>query len=126
MTAERRGDTACVSVIDNGTGIPASMRPRLFQMFTQLDHSQERAQGGLGIGLSMVKRLVELHDGTVEISSEGIGRAPCHGLAAVACGQDARAPAVRTWLPPARWRDAARAGSWCVTTYDAADSLATC
>jgi len=47
------------------------MLPRIFEMFTQVDHSLERAQGGLGIGLTLVKRLVELHGGSIEAHSEG-------------------------------------------------------
>lgn len=63
-----------LSVTDNGLGIPAEAIPRLFQMFSQFDHNIERAQGGLGIGLSLVRRLVDLHGGTVTAHSEGVGR----------------------------------------------------
>jgi CheY-like chemotaxis protein len=62
-----------VSVEDNGVGIPAYMLPRIFEMFTQVDRSLERAQGGLGIGLNIVKRLVEMHGGTIEARSDGHG-----------------------------------------------------
>ena len=62
-----------MSVVDNGMGIPAHMLPRVFEMFTQVDHSLERSQGGLGIGLSLVQRLVELHGGSVEARSDGHG-----------------------------------------------------
>jgi signal transduction histidine kinase/ActR/RegA family two-component response regulator len=65
---------ACVSVRDNGTGIPAEMLSRVFDLFTQVDRTLGRAQGGLGIGLALVKSLVELHGGRVEVSSEGPGR----------------------------------------------------
>ena len=74
ISAEREGSQVAVTVADNGSGIPLGARARLFDMFTQLDRSAERTQGGLGIGLSMVKRLVEMHEGTVEILSEGIGQ----------------------------------------------------
>ena len=60
-----------VWVRDNGVGIPTEMLPRIFEMFTQVDHSLERAQGGLGIGLTLVKRLVEMHGGSIEAHSEG-------------------------------------------------------
>src|SRR6185437_3137831 len=68
-----QGSDAVVSVRDTGVGIPAPMLPKVFEMFTQVDRSLERSQGGLGIGLSLVKRLVEMHGGSVEASSEGHG-----------------------------------------------------
>jgi CheY-like chemotaxis protein len=58
-------------VRDTGVGIPAHMLPRVFDMFTQVDRSLDRSQGGLGIGLSLVKSLVEMHGGVVEAHSEG-------------------------------------------------------
>ena len=61
-------------VRDTGVGIPPDMLPRVFDMFTQLDRTLERSQGGLGIGLTLVKRLVEMHDGTVTAHSQGHGR----------------------------------------------------
>ncbi|MFO0889396.1 MAG: PAS domain-containing protein [Isosphaeraceae bacterium] len=73
LAAERRGDDAVIHVRDTGVGIPPEMLSQVFQMFTQVDRSLERSQGGLGIGLSIVKRLVEMHGGTVEARSEGQG-----------------------------------------------------
>ncbi len=73
LLAERSGARVIVKVLDNGVGIPAPMLPRIFEMFTQVDRSLERSQGGLGIGLSLVKGLVERHGGTVEARSEGHG-----------------------------------------------------
>jgi signal transduction histidine kinase len=64
-------DTVSVSVRDTGMGIPPEMLSRVFDMFTQLDHSIERTQGGLGIGLTLVKRLVEMHGGTIAAHSDG-------------------------------------------------------
>ncbi len=74
LTAERQGAEIVVTVRDTGVGIPAEMLPRVFEMFTQGERSPGRSQSGLGIGLTLVQRLVELHGGTVEARSEGPGR----------------------------------------------------
>ena len=74
LTAERQGGEIVVAVRDSGIGIPAEMLPRIFEPFTQVDHSLERSSGGLGIGLTLARRLVELHGGTIEARSEGTGR----------------------------------------------------
>jgi PAS domain S-box-containing protein len=63
-----------VRVRDNGLGIPVDALPRIFDMFSQVDRNMERAQGGLGIGLTLVRRLIEMHDGTVEAHSDGPGQ----------------------------------------------------
>lgn len=63
-----------IRVLDNGIGIDASQMPRIFDMFIQLDDSLERSVSGLGIGLTLVKNLVELHSGTVDVSSAGAGQ----------------------------------------------------
>ena len=63
-----------ISVRDTGIGIPADLLPRVFDMFTQGDRSLERSRGGLGVGLTLVKRLVQLHGGTVEARSDGLGK----------------------------------------------------
>lgn len=63
-----------VRVRDNGVGIAPEMLCQVFQMFSQVDRTLERSRGGLGIGLSIVKQLVEMHGGTVEAHSEGLGR----------------------------------------------------
>jgi CheY-like chemotaxis protein len=62
-----------VSVTDTGLGIPRGMLPEVFEMFTQVNRTLERSQGGLGIGLAIVKRLVELHGGTIIAESPGLG-----------------------------------------------------
>jgi CheY-like chemotaxis protein len=73
LTAEREGGEAVVTVQDTGIGVPAESLPKLFEMFSQVDRSLERAQGGLGIGLALVKGLTEAHGGRVEVHSEGPG-----------------------------------------------------
>jgi two-component system CheB/CheR fusion protein len=65
---------AVTQVIDNGEGIDADLLPRVFELFTQADRSLAHAQGGLGIGLNLVRRLVELHGGRVTIRSDGRGK----------------------------------------------------
>jgi PAS domain S-box-containing protein len=67
------GKQAVVSVRDNGMGIPAEMLQHIFEPFAQLDRSYERADGGLGIGLTLAKRLIELHQGRIEAKSAGRG-----------------------------------------------------
>jgi PAS domain S-box-containing protein len=74
LTAEPAGDDVVLTIQDNGAGIPPEMLSRIFDMFTQVDTSLERAQGGLGIGLTIVKRLVEMHGGAIAARSEGLGR----------------------------------------------------
>jgi len=64
---------AVVRVADNGVGIPPEMLPRIFDLFTQVDDTRPMAMGGLGIGLALVKELVALHGGTVQVISEGRG-----------------------------------------------------
>ena len=72
--AARTEEDVLVTVRDNGIGIPREMLPRVFDMFTQVDRSLERSRGGLGIGLTLVRQLVELHGGHVEARSAGLGQ----------------------------------------------------
>lgn len=74
MRIRREGDEAVVSVRDNGIGIPPDMLERVFDMFAQVDPSLAKTGGGLGIGLNLVKNLVEMHGGRVKAHSEGRGR----------------------------------------------------
>lgn len=67
-------DHAVCSVTDSGIGIPADMLPKIFELFAQVDNHLERSQGGLGIGLSLVKRLLEMHGGDIEVHSMGENR----------------------------------------------------
>jgi signal transduction histidine kinase/CheY-like chemotaxis protein len=74
LTVERLPGAVVVRVRDDGVGIPADVLPRVFELFTQGDRSPARSEGGLGIGLTLVKTLVELHGGSVEARSEGPGK----------------------------------------------------
>lgn len=74
LQAEREGGEVVVTVKDTGVGIPPDRLGSIFEMFTQVERSTERSQGGLGIGLTLVKRLVEMHGGSVEARSEGLGK----------------------------------------------------
>ena len=65
---------AVVRIEDTGIGISAEMLPRVFDLFTQADRSLAHSQGGLGIGLSLVRSLIELHGGRVAARSEGLGK----------------------------------------------------
>ncbi len=123
LTVRREGNEAIISVRDTGIGIPAKMLPKVFDLFTRVDQSLERSQGGLGVGLTIVRRLIELHGGRVEAHSDG----PSKGsefvihlpvLAALAA-EPAPEPNVRTTK-----RDAPRRVLVVDDHADAADSLA--
>ena len=100
LGVERDGNVAMVRVRDTGIGIAQAELGRIFDMFTQIDSSAERSTSGLGIGLSLVRSLVEMHGGTVEVHSEGLGT----GAEFVLClpirdrepsGLDGRAPVTK-------------------------------
>ena len=74
LTVQQFETEAVVSVKDDGIGIPTHMLSKIFEMFTQVDRNEERPQGGLGIGLSLVNQLVEMHGGSVEARSDGSGK----------------------------------------------------
>ena len=74
LTAQQEGGQAVISVKDSGIGIDTALLPHIFELFTQGRRTLDRSQGGLGIGLTLVKNLVEMHGGTVEVRSEGTGK----------------------------------------------------
>lgn len=73
LSAEVAGPSIEIRLRDNGIGIPDDLLPRVFDLFQQNERSLDRAQGGLGIGLTLVKRLVELHGGEISVASDGAG-----------------------------------------------------
>ena len=135
LTVERRGDAAVVSVRDTGIGIDAEHLPHIFGMFSQVASALERSQGGLGIGLALVKGLVELHGGTIDARSPGLGqgseftvRLPIADVASAEASRLATpsgTEATRLATPVA---DASRLAKYRILVvddmHDAADSLA--
>ncbi len=96
LTARREGDATAVSVRDTGLGIPADMLPRVFDMFAQVDRTLKRSQGGLGIGLTLARTLVEMHGGRVEARSEGPGMGSEFTIRLPLAAEDSKAAEVRT------------------------------
>jgi CheY-like chemotaxis protein len=74
LSVQVSGSTLTLRLADNGSGIPAEILPRIFDLFAQSDRALARAQGGLGIGLTVVRRLVEMHGGTVSAASAGVNQ----------------------------------------------------
>ena len=81
MTVRRDAAEVCIAVQDNGVGIPAADRERIFGLFIQDPDSRQRRQGGLGIGLALARRVIELHGGRVTADSPGPGRGSTFTLA---------------------------------------------
>ena len=98
VTVALERGSAMVAITDSGIGIKATELPRIFDMFMQADHALDRARGGLGIGLTLARRLIELHGGTLEARSRGIG----HGSTFVARMPLADKPAAALPDPAAR------------------------
>ena len=74
LAVQREGAQVCVSVKDSGIGIPPDELDRIFEMFTQVERADHAAAGGLGIGLTLVKRLLQMHGGSIEARSAGEGQ----------------------------------------------------
>ena len=121
VAARREGDAALVTIRDSGDGIAPEQLTKLFQIFTRGARSARRNQSGLGIGLALVRRLTEMHGGSVEAASEGVGKGSCFS---VRLPLNVRQVAV----PKARGREHASIESLSVLVVDdnrdAAESLA--
>jgi len=74
LVAKQEATRAVISITDNGVGIPSELTTSVFEMFAQVNRNLNRSQGGLGIGLALVKRLIEMHGGTIEAQSPGAGK----------------------------------------------------
>ena len=74
LTARRNGQDAVIRITDSGIGIAPEQMPKIFELFTQVHSKTEREQGGLGIGLALVRQLTEMHGGSVTVHSDGAGR----------------------------------------------------
>jgi signal transduction histidine kinase/CheY-like chemotaxis protein len=74
VEVEHETDKAVIRVRDNGPGIPPHMLSEIFEMFRQVDQTLDRSHGGLGIGLTLVKKMIEVHGGSIEARSEGLGK----------------------------------------------------
>ncbi|WP_164558046.1 PAS domain S-box protein [Massilia atriviolacea] len=74
LSLEMADGMACITVADNGIGIGAELLPHVFDLFIQAERTPDRIQGGLGVGLALVQRIVELHQGSVQAISEGLGK----------------------------------------------------
>ncbi|MGX1803120.1 sensor histidine kinase, partial [Brevundimonas naejangsanensis] len=77
LSVEIEQDQIRIDVADNGIGVSADLKDRIFDLFAQSKGPDDRSRDGLGIGLALVKQLVELHDGTIDLVSEGPGLGSC-------------------------------------------------
>jgi PAS domain S-box-containing protein len=92
LTARREDGEAVLRVKDTGIGIAPEMLPHVFELYRQADHSLDRQQGGLGIGLTLARDLVQLHGGTIEASSESLGKGTEFTVRLPATAQEPAAP----------------------------------
>lgn len=87
ISLQQHGDQAVLRISDSGIGLAPEMLPRIFEPFLQVEDSLAHSQGGLGIGLTLVRKLVELHEGSVTASSDGIGQGSVFTVRLPVCGQ---------------------------------------
>ncbi|HEY0916563.1 MAG TPA: ATP-binding protein, partial [Solimonas sp.] len=123
LTVRHEGAEVCIEVQDNGIGISAEDRQNIFELFMQVQQNRERSQGGLGIGLTLVKRLVELHGGRISVESEGFQKGSRFIVCLPAEQQDESLPATAA-LSPA-WNLSHLEILVADDNRDAADSLGT-
>ena len=107
VNARADGDQYEIAVTDSGSGISPEFLPQIFERFSQQESGTGKSFAGLGIGLTIVKHLVDIHHGTIEVESEGIGKGATFSRAAAAHRTSARARSRRT-----RLRAFARCASW--------------
>ena len=103
----READQVLLEVEDSGMGIPEDLLPRVFDLFTQGERTIDRAQGGLGLGLALVRRLVELHGGEVSAMSAGTGRGASFPRAPARTGASTTAAVGQPVAPPEKAEEAA-------------------
>ena len=103
VVTRAEGAQALIEVSDTGAGLAPELLPRVFELFVQSDRTLDRAQGGLGVGLSVVKRLIEMHSGEVTARSEGLGLGSTFLIRLPRVARpEARAPAAPIKAPPGR------------------------
>jgi CheY-like chemotaxis protein/two-component sensor histidine kinase len=117
VSARREGEELCLTVRDSGVGIEAGMLTQVFDLFTQVDDSLDRSRGGLGIGLTLVRRLAERHGGSVRATSEGLVKGSEFTVRLPAAG----APTPVVAPPPARAPGATRPRSRVLVVDDNED-----
>ena len=100
VSIRAEGGTVSLSVVDTGEGISSAFLPQVFERFKQADPSAARRHGGLGLGLALVKELVELHGGIVSVHSEGVGRGSTFQVHLPAPSREVEAPALVPQVHP--------------------------
>jgi signal transduction histidine kinase/ActR/RegA family two-component response regulator len=123
LSVKRDGNSVLIEVRDDGVGIPPERLNDIFDMFSQVNRTSERSQGGLGIGLALVRRLVDMHGGTVSASSPGLGQGSTFTLRLPIATEDERS-ALGASEPPAPSRSTATSVLVVDDNEDAAEMLA--
>jgi signal transduction histidine kinase/DNA-binding response OmpR family regulator len=122
LHAHREGNKVIVRVRDDGRGIPRHMLPKVFELFVQAERTRDRAQGGLGLGLTLVRRLVEMHGGTVSAASEGIDRGSEFTVVLPLAEGDVALPSAKTRSPTGSHTVPRRSGLSILVVEDNEDS----